>query len=155
MSLTSAVRLVGAVLVCAFLSATDLNAQLSVGTWVKKAASGEMGTMSMTIEMCCNGGRRITYRLKGRQDVLMTIDSAFDGSEAPVMIAGKPSGETMAIKRLDDRHAVTVLKMNGAPFGVSRATISDDGMTLTVENEITASGAGRTPGKTTETWIKQ
>ena len=155
MSLTSAVRLVGAVIVCAFLSATDLNAQLSVGTWVKKAAPGEMGALSMTIEMCCNGGRRITYHLKGRQEVLMTIDSAFDGSDAPVMIAGKPSGETMAIKRLDDHHAVTVLKMNGTQFGVSHATISDDGRTLMVENEITASGAGQTPGKTTETWIKQ
>ena len=155
MSLTSAVRLVGAVIVCAFLSATDLNAQLSVGTWVKKAAPGEMGALSMTIEMCCNGGRRITYHLKGRQEVLMTIDSALDGSDAPVMIAGKPSGETMGIKRLDDHHAVTVLKMNGAQFGVSHATISDDGRTLTVENEVTASAAGQAPGKTTETWIKQ
>ena len=155
MSAISTVRVVGVVLVCAFLSAADLNAQLSVGTWVRKAAPTETGGMSMTIEMCCNGGRRITYRLKSRQDFTMTIDSALDGSDAPVMIAGKPSGETMAIKRLDDHHAVTVLKMNGTQFGVSHATISDDGKTLTVENEITASGAGRTPGKTTETWIKQ
>jgi hypothetical protein len=155
MSTTSTVRVVGVVLVCAFLSAADLNAQLSVGTWVKKAAPGEMGAISMTIEMCCNGGRRIAYHLKGRQEVLMTIDSALDGSDAPVMIAGKPSGETMGIKRLDDHRVVTVLKMNGTQFGVSHATISDDGRTLMVENEITASGAGRTPGKTTETWIKQ
>ena len=54
------------------------------------------------------------------------------------------------------RGVETVLKMNGMQFGVSHATIWDDGRTLMVENEITASVApAARPGKTTENWIKQ
>ena len=45
----------------------------------------------------------------------------------------------MAIKRVDATHTVTVLKMNGKPFGTSKATISADGRTLTVENEYSGS----------------
>jgi hypothetical protein len=41
--------------------------------------------------------------------------------------------------------------MNGEPFGTSSATLSADGKTLTVINEM-ASGA---TGKVTETWTKQ
>jgi hypothetical protein len=85
----------------------------------------------------------------------MTIASPFDGSEAPVLIAGKPSGETMAIKRIDDHHVFTVLKMNGKPFGTSKATLSPDAKLLTVVNDNSSSGGGQGAGKTTETWVRQ
>jgi hypothetical protein len=83
--------------------------------------------ITMTVEMCCNGGRRLVYYIPavGNQPpVTMTVDSPMDGTEVPALIDGKPSGETMAIKRIDDRHVTGVVKMNGKPFGTSTSTIS-------------------------------
>lgn len=45
---------------------------------------------------------------------------------------------------------MTVIKMNGEPFGTSSATLSADDKSLTVINEM-ASGTD----KVTETWTKQ
>ena len=99
------------------------------------------GSMTMTVEACCNGGRRLTYHITmGDTPTIMTLASPFDGSEVAVMVAGKPSGETMAITRVDDHHIATVVKMNGKPFGTSKATISPDGKTITVLNDFHPSG---------------
>jgi hypothetical protein len=68
------------------------------------------------------------------------------------MVAGKPSGQTMAIKRVDDRHYSAVVKMNGQPFGTYQSTVSADGKTMTVES-ITQ-GGGQT-FKVTETWLRK
>ena len=114
------------------------------------------GSMTMTVEACCNGGRRLTYHITmGNTPTIMTLASPFDGSEVAVMVAGKPSGETMAITRVDDHHIATVVKMNGKPFGTSKATISPDGKTITVLNDFASSGGGQQVGKFTEIWVKQ
>ena len=83
----------------------------------------------------------------------MLIESSLDGNEAPVIVGGKPSGETMAIKRTDERHLVTVIKMDGKPFGTSRSELSPDGNTVTVEN-VMESYAGQKPTKAIEIWVK-
>jgi hypothetical protein len=128
-------------------------AQFAVGTWVPK--SGPMvGIITMKVEMCCGNGRRFTYYFKGNPASTMTIESPLDGSEVPVFVGGKPSGETMATQRVDARHTVTVVKMDGKAFGTSRAELSVDGNTVTVEN-TTAGYAGQKPTKTTEIWVKQ
>ena len=108
----------------------------------------------MTIEACCNGGRRLVYHLVDLKTV-MTIESRLDGSEAPVLVDGKPSAETMAINRVDDHHSITVVKMNGKPFGTSSATLSADGKTITVANDFSASVGGHPAGKFTETWVRK
>jgi hypothetical protein len=108
----------------------------------------------MTVEACCNGGRRLTYRL-GDSGRIMVVESPFDGREVPVLLDGKPSGETMAIKRLDDHHTFTVVKMNGKEFGTSKATLSTDDKTITVENDFSASVGGNPTGKHTETWVRK
>jgi hypothetical protein len=54
----------------------------------------------------------------------------------PVLTAGKPSGETMAIKSVDDHHLTALLKMNGKTFSTSKSTLSAD-------------------GKVTEVWVKK
>jgi hypothetical protein len=132
------------------------NAQLSIGTWARAdAPSGGTPRLTMTVEACCKGGRRIVYRVEGQSAILMTIDSPMDGTEVPVMVGGKPSGETMAIKLVDPLHSVTIIKMAGKPFGTSRATLSADGNTLTVENEITQPQAGQAAGKVTEKWTRR
>jgi len=88
-------------------------------------------------------------------ETLLTVASRFDGSDADVLLAGKPSGETMAITRLDDHHVSTVVKLNGKPFGTSEATLSPDGKVLTVVNDFSLSVGGNPAGKTTETWVRQ
>jgi hypothetical protein len=130
--------------------ARPLHAQIGVGTWVRKA-TGSVSTMTMTVEACCNGGRRLTYHFNGAETTL-SVESAFDGSEAEVLIAGKPSGETMAITRVDDHHTSTVVKLNGKAFGTSKATLSADGKVLTVVNSYSSSAGGQAVGESTETW---
>lgn len=134
-----------------------LDAQMIVGTWVRTPTKTAPGKMTMTVEPCCGSGYKLTYRFAvgQQQTVLMTVASPFDGSEVPVMVDGKPSGETMAIKRIDDHHASTVLRMNGEPFGTSRSTLSADDKTISVVNDVTNAASGMPTGQSTETWVKQ
>jgi len=128
-------------------------AESPVGTYVKTATKGKP-EMTLTIEMWEPGKARLTYRVKGAE-VKVTIDSALDGSDAPVMVDGKASGETMAITRVDKYHATTVLKMNGKTFGTSKGTFSNDFTTLTAESEFSASYGGNAAGKSTEVWTRK
>jgi len=142
-------------LLAALAGAPSLHAQIEIGTWVRQVVEGTPGVIEMTVEACCGGsGRRLTYRITG-MEAKMTVESQLDGSEAPVLLGGKPSGETMAIKRIDDHHAVTVMTMNGKPFGTSKATLSADGKTLTIENDFSAGIAGQQAGRSTETWVRK
>jgi hypothetical protein len=143
-----------AVLFCGF-TPTAVHAQSFLGTWVRKADPSVGGGMNMTVEVCCSGGRRISYRIPGNDAFLMSIETHLDGTDAPLLIGGKPSGETMAIKRVDDRHATTVLKMNGKTFGTSKAEVSADGKTLNIENEFTSAEGGRPPGRYPEVWVRK
>ena len=133
--------------------AGQAQAQLGPGTWVRTDAQGN--GITMTVEACCNGGLRLIYHIPamgGQPPVTMTVDSPMNGTEVPALIGGKPSGETMAIKRVDDRHYSAVVKMNGNPFCTSNGTLSADGKTLTVES-VSQMG-GRTE-KIVETWVRK
>src|SRR5262245_15262341 len=132
---------------------SSANAQLGVGTWERQGLLKPGQPLTMTVEPCCRSGRRLIYRIPG-MDVVMTVESPFDGSEVPVLLGGKPSGETMAIKQTDDHHWTTTLKMNGQLFGTSKGALSADGRTITVENDFAAS-VGNAAGKSTETWVKK
>jgi hypothetical protein len=147
--LTVGVALVGTV------AGRPAHAQLEIGTWVRKATA-EMPAMTMTIEACCNGGRKLTYHIKaGNADTLIVIETQLDGTDSQVVIGGQRSGQTMAIKREDEHHASTILRMNGVVFGTAKSTLSPDGKTLTTVDEYT-SGAGGVPvGKYTEIWTRQ
>jgi len=131
------------------------SAQLEIGTWVRQPIPG-MPAMTMTIEVCCNGGRRLTYRVViEKTETLVVLETRLDGAEVPVLFGGKPSGETMAIKRTDEHHASTVIKMNGALLGTNTATLSADGKTLTVVNDYNTAVGGQPVGKFTEIWVRQ
>jgi hypothetical protein len=139
-------------LVVFFLSATSLLAADFTGIWVRR----DMPGMTMTIHSWGASGGRITYDIQmGGKVSVMAIESALDGTDATVIVDGKPTPQTMAIKRLDDRHTFTVLKNGGKPAGTSKCEMSADGKTLTVENEIPATAAGGTPMKSTETWNRK
>lgn len=135
-------------------TASPARAQIGIGIWVRMAGPALPGKMTMTVEACCNGGRRLIYRMSG-SDQTMVVESALDGREVPVLVGGKPSSETMAIKLVDAHHISGVVKMNGKPFGTSKATISADGKTLTVENDYSSSVGGNPVGKQTETWVRK
>jgi hypothetical protein len=141
------------VILFAFASGSSLQAQFSVGTWVQTAP---MKGLTMNVDQCCNGGRRLTFHITvGQKTQTVTIESRFDGSDAPQIVDGKPSGETMALKRVDDRRTTTVFKRNGKVFRTSTATESADRMTMTVENEFLDPGDGRVTGKMTETYVRK
>jgi len=112
--------------------------------------------MTIPVEACCKGGRKLTYRISMNGTTSeLTVESPFDGTEVPVLLDGKPSGETMAIKRIDDHHATAVLRMGGQPYGTSKSTLSADGKTLTVVNDIASPGGPQPKGVQTEIWIKK
>lgn len=144
------------VVLLALGAAAPLPAQLEIGTWVRRGKVSTPGSITMTIEACCQGGRRLTYHIDmAGTKALLTIETRLDGRDAPVLLNGKPSGQTMAITRLDAHHATTIATMNGRPFGTSRATLSADGRTLTVVNDFSTSVGSQTAGKSTEVWVKQ
>ena len=134
---------------------TQAHAQLGAGTtWVRTDAVGK--GIVMSVEACCNGGLRLTYQipsLAGQPAATMTVDSPMDGTEVPALVGGKPSGETMAVKRVDDRHYSAVVKMSGKPLGTFNGTVSPDGKTLTVE--AITQGPGGKAEKITETWVRK
>ena len=136
-------------------SADVLFAQIGVGTWVRQSGSAP-GDITMEVAACCNGGRRLTYRIKiGDATSVMLVESPFDGTEVPVLVDGKPSGETMAIKTVDNRHWTVVIKLDGKPFGTSKGELSADGKTINVENNITFAAAGQQAGVQKEVWVKK
>ena len=145
-------RALGIVLL-ALGAARPLHAQLGIGTWVRQDSSSSSG-ITMDVAACCHGGYRLTYHFQGSATA-MTVESPFDGTEVPVLINGQPSGETMAITRVDTYHTSTVVKMNGQPFGTSRSTLSADGKTLTVVNEFATAAGGQAAGKHTEVWVRK
>ncbi len=140
--------------VLAVTSIRPAYAQLEIGTWVRQPIP-RMPTMTMTIEACCNGGRRLTYHvIVEKTETVMVLETRLDGVETPVLVNGKPTPETLAIKRTDDHHATTVMKMNGAVVGTNTATLSADGKTLTVVNDYNTPVGGQ-PGKSTEIWLRK
>jgi hypothetical protein len=156
MRTTSAIeRLIGTLAFLVVVGwASQAHAQLAVGTtWVRTDALGK--GMVLNVEACCNGGLRLIYHAPpmGAQPAsTISVDSPMNGTEAPALIAGKPSGETMAIKRVDDHHVTAILRMNGQPFGTYSGTISPDNKSMTVDS---VSGTGSRARKITETWVRK
>jgi hypothetical protein len=127
-----------------------------VGTWARVGdAPKDKGNMTMTIERWNKSGAKLTYKMVD-QPIVLTLETKLDGSDAPLLMNGQPTGETMAIKRVDGHHASNTLKMNGKQFGTSTATFSDDFSKLTIEDQIQeATTVGPPRGKTTEIWMRK
>ena len=130
------------------------HAQLGVGTtWLRTDAKGK--GIILRVEACCNGGLRFIWQIPPMAGVpayTMTVDSPMNGTEVPTSVGGKSSGQTMAIKRMDDHHYSAIVKMNGQLFGTSNGTVSADNKTMTVESVY---GSGSQAQKTIETWVRQ
>ena len=133
-----------------------LAADSPVGTWGKKPTAGGI-EMTLKIDAWGRDKAKLvwTFKGKGMDGMSMTVVSGLDGKDAPVMMNGKDSGQTMAITLVDRLHSATVVKMNGKPFGTSKATFSPDFKTMTVENDFTVAVGGNPAGKTTEVWTRK
>ncbi|HKR80211.1 MAG TPA: hypothetical protein VJR69_10960 [Nitrospira sp.] len=125
------------------------------GTWVERKPS-EQGRQTMTVEEA-GSGWKLTYQISGPKvpggALTLTVVTQLDGNDAPVMAAGKPTGQSMAIKRVDSHHTYTVLKLQGKETGISKSELSSDGKVLKVEN----APVGATPDETKHVhyWDKQ
>ena len=142
--------LCGAVVLWTLAWGSPADAQLAVGEWARTDAQG--GGMTMTVAACCQGGYRLTYHVpvaNGQPPMILTVDLPTNGTDVPTMSGGKPTGQTMSLKRIDDRHYTGVVKQNGKVSLTNTATLSADGKTLTVEDTL-VSGT-----KVTETWTKK
>jgi hypothetical protein len=127
------------------------HAQLGVGEWARTDAAG--GGMTMTVAPCCKGGFRLTYHVpigNGQPPLILAVDLPMDGTEVPTVSAGKPTGQTMAATRIDDHHYTGVVKQNGQASLTSKATLSADGKTITVEDTLAGSNQ-----KVIEIWAKK
>ena len=103
-------------------------------------------------------GWKLTYRVVGPTAAVSTVSTVLtplDGKEAPVLINGEPSGQTMAIKRIDSRHTVTVVRYQGKERSVAKSEISPDGKVLTVETDYATSNPIKLAGKQIEHWNRQ
>ena len=120
---------------------------LPIGTWVQRD-----GVLTMTVEETGNGVQ-FTYKLvgpDGSASTIMSILSRLDGTDVPVLINGKPSGQTMGIRTIDSRHTFTVLKLQGKEIGTSTSEVSTDGKVLKVENDNTLTSPNGIVGKSTQ-----
>jgi len=108
----------------------------------------------MTVEAVGNG-RKLTYKFgPDAAGMVMVVLTQLDGKDAPVLVNGKPSGQTMGIRMIDSRHTFAVLKLQGKEFGTSKGEVSADGKVLKVENMV-ATSAGNGEVLQVEYWDKK
>jgi hypothetical protein len=122
------------------------------GTWVERSAK----PMTMTVEKA-GSGAKFTYQMPPgfTPNMVMTFETQFDGQWVPVMVDGKPSAETMMVKRIDDRHTSGAWKMQGTPAGTSKSELSADGKVIKVDTDTMAAGPDAAAGKITQYWDKK
>jgi hypothetical protein len=91
----------------------------------------------MTLEEV-GSGWKLTYKVVVPDvpgTIVSTVLTQLDGKDAPVLVEGKPSGQTMGIKKIDSCHAVGVVRFQGKEMGLSKSEISHNGKVLTVETD--------------------
>ena len=137
------------------LSSVAVADSLWNGTWVQREPQQE-GRLMMTIEEVGTGWK-VTYKIAGQAlgSPVSTVLTPLDGKDVPLLIDGKPSGQTMGIKKIDSRHTVTVLKFQGKEAGISKAEISPEGKVLKVENDYADSNPTGLEGKQIQYWDKK
>jgi hypothetical protein len=107
---------------------------LPLGTWVRRP-NKDGGSSTMLVE-AAGAGRKLTFKVAvaGGGTSTMMVTTQLDGKDAQVYVDGKPSGETMAITKVDDHHTINVIKMNGSPMLTQKSELSPDGKVIKVES---------------------
>ena len=123
------------------------------GTWVLRELP-QGGRLIMTVEEVGTGWK-LTYKVVGPDapgSTVSTVLTSLNGKDVPVLLNGKPSGQTMGIRRIDSRHTVTVLRFRGKETGISKAELSSNGKVLKVETDYVVSNP---IGKEIQYWDRQ
>ena len=142
-----------AVVVCLLgLSALVHADGLPTGTWIRRDPMPG-GAIALTVE-AAGGGRKLTYKFADAS-MVMTIVTQLDGKDAPVLLNGQPSGQTMAIKLIDDRHTFAVVKFQGKEGSTAKSELSADGKVLKIENMMPSSAGGAGQVILVEYWDKK
>ena len=142
-----------AVVVCLLgLSALVHADGLPTGTWIRRNPMPG-GAIALRVE-AAGGGRKLTYKFADAT-MVMTIVTQLDGKDAPVLLNGQPSGQTMAIKLIDDRHTFAVVKFQGKEGSTAKSELSADGKVLKVENMMPSSAGGAGQVIQVEYWDKK
>jgi len=144
-----------AIVICLLSAMSGAWAQIPAGNWIKRSPAAPR--MMMTIEPA-GPGIKITYRMldpsgKPIGQSVMTVTTALDGKDAPTLVDGKETGQTMATRRIDARDTASVLKLQGKEYMKSQSELSPDGKTLKIDNDASATVAGAQ--KTTEYWERK
>jgi len=148
-------RFNGMAFVVCLLSLSSMVAADSLwsGTWVLRQPS-QGGRLIMTVEEV-GSGWNLTYKVVGPDapaSTVSTVLTPLDGKDVPLLVNGKPSGQTMGVRRIDSHHTVTVLRFHGKEKGISKAEISPDGKVLKVETDYEDSNP---IGKEIEYWDRE
>jgi hypothetical protein len=127
------------------------------GTWILRGSTPG-SSLTMKVEEVGTGWK-LTHRVVGPDapaaSTVSTVLTPLDGKEVPVLVNGKPTGQTMGIKKIDSRHTVTVMKFQGKEMSVSKTEISPNGKILTVETEYAAWNPIGPAAKQIEYWNRQ
>jgi hypothetical protein len=84
-----------AVVIWVLGSGPTLLAQMGVGTWVQQSVGASPGALTMTVEACCNGGRRLVYRAINSPDVM---PRGSEGAQRTGSIEQSPRPDTYRIR---------------------------------------------------------
>jgi hypothetical protein len=135
---------------CAWVQADGL----PTGTWVRRDPLPG-GALTLTVE-AVGSGRKLTYNFGPNAPAgsVMVVVTQLDGKDAPVLLDGKPTGQTMAIRLIDSRHTFAVMKFQGKEGTTAKSELSADGKVLKVENMMPTSG-GNGPVVLVEYWDKK
>ena len=147
-------RLPFALFVLAITSAAHADmGVLGVGTWVQRN-----GVLVLTVEQA-GAARKLTYRTRGPDGKFMkgelTLVTMGDGKDSPMLVDGKPTGQSLAIRKVDANHTHTVMKLNGKDCGTSRSEISADGKVMKSEDEYTNPACGMVGKKPVNMWDRK
>lgn len=112
---------------------------LPTGTWVRRNPLPG-GAIALTVE-AAGSGRKLTYKFAD-PSMVMTVVTQLDFKDAPVLLNGQPTGQTMAIKLIDDRHTFALVKFQGKEGSTAKSELSADGKVLKVENMMPSAGGG-------------
>lgn len=125
------------------------------GTWVLREDQGKQ-VLTMIVEERASGWH-VTYKLVGPNapEAVSTFVTQLDGKQVPLMIAGKPSDQTMGVKKLDGHHTLTVLKFQGQPMGLSKSELSPDGKVIKTETDYVDGSSSGMKGKQIQYWDKK
>jgi hypothetical protein len=126
------------------------------GTWILREAEPG-GQLTMKLEEVSTGWK-VTSKVVGSGAAGASatyIMTPLDGKDVPVLIDGKPSGQTMGITKIDSHHTVNVIKFKGKEIGVSKAELSTNGKVIKVETDYSDSNPGAPAGKQIQYWDRQ